>query len=203
MKSFDKEEITVLQIGHCIVSLDVLETKFSCQLDKCKGGCCLQGDSGAPLLTDEIQMIEDAYPGFSSYIRKEGIVAVSEQGIHVIDSDGDIVTPLIKGKECAYTIVENGVYKCAIEKAWFEGSISFRKPVSCHLYPIRIKEYKEFHAVNYDKWEICKHSVRAGNEKNVSLLEFCKESLIRRYGEEWYKELNKTAKILRKQKKII
>ncbi|MBN2681416.1 MAG: DUF3109 family protein [Bacteroidales bacterium] len=192
----------MLEIGNCIVSLDVLETKFSCRLDKCKGGCCLHGDSGAPLLKEEIPLIESAYKVFKKYLRPEGIKAVEEQGIHLVDFDGDVVTPLIDGNECAYTILEDGIYKCAIEKAWFQKEIDFRKPVSCHLYPIRIKEYKDFDAVNYDKWEICKHAVRAGNEDDISLLEFCKDSLVRRYGLEWYEELRKTAKILKKQGKI-
>ena len=119
-----------------------------------------------------------------------GLLAIQDQGLYVIDGDGDMVTPLVNNKECAYVYVENGVSKCAIEKAYFKGEIDFRKPISCHLYPIRITKYKDYDAVNYDKSEICSSAVAQGEAKGVLVYKFLKEALERKYGENWYEQLD-------------
>ena len=134
----------MIQIGNVLVSFDVFEKKFSCDISRCKGVCCVDGDSGAPLEKGEKKKIERNYPNVKPYMKPEGIVAVEQQGFAVIDRDGDLVTPLIANRECAYAIEENGICWCAIEKAWTEGKSNFRKPESCHLYPIRIKKYPNY-----------------------------------------------------------
>jgi hypothetical protein len=179
----------MLQIQDTIVSLDVIEKKFCCDLAKCKGQCCVAGDSGAPLTDDEVYLIEEEYENYKPFLRPEGIEAIEEQGNWVIDAENDQVTPLINGKECAYTIIENGIYKCGIEKAYFEKKTSFRKPVSCHLYPVRLHKYSKFTAVNYDFWSVCQPAVNLGNEQNILAADFLKDALIRKFGSEWYEEL--------------
>lgn len=179
----------MLQIQNTLVSLDVVEKKFCCNLAACKGVCCVEGDSGAPMTDEEVNIIEEEYYNFKQHMRPEGIEEVEKQGLWVIDVENDKVTPLVNDKECAYAIFEDGIAKCAIEKAYFEGDTHFRKPVSCHLYPIRVKEYEHFTAVNYDAWDICKPALKNGKKEGVHVYEFAKEALIRRFGEEYYNEL--------------
>ena len=179
----------MLQIGKALVSLDVIEKKFICDISKCQGACCIEGDSGAPLEEEEKEIIEEIYPTIKEYFTQKGIKEIEKQGTSVIDMDGDLVTPIINGKECVYTIFENGVAMCGIEKAYHDGKISFRKPLSCQLYPIRITHYEEFDAVNYNKWEICKAARELGFKKGTPVYKFLKEPLIRKYGEQWYSEL--------------
>ena len=180
----------MLEIDNTIISLEIITETFVCNLDKCKGLCCLYGDSGAPLDQDEVLEIETNYPNFKSYITADGVKAIENQGFFEVDVDGDLVTPLIENRECAYALVEKGLYSCAIEKAFFDGKSTFRKPISCHLYPIRIKKYKNYDAVNYDRWDICKSGCRLGKELNVPIYKFLKEPLIRKYGQEWYAQLS-------------
>jgi hypothetical protein len=194
-----KKEEYMLQIQDTLVSLDVVEKKFCCDLAICRGVCCVEGDSGAPLAPEEINLIEDEYVNFKKYMRPEGVEEVEKQGTWTIDVENDRVTPLVNGKECAYAIFEEGVAKCAIEKAYFEGKTYFRKPVSCHLYPIRIKEYEHFTAVNYDDWSICKAASKLGLEEGIHVYEFAKDALIRRFGEEYYKELKLASESLLKK----
>jgi hypothetical protein len=184
-----KQEVNMLQIGNTLISLDVIEKKFCCDLSKCKGICCVDGDSGAPLTDEEVDLIEEEYDNFKSYLRPEAISVIETQGTWVIDIENDKVTPLINNKECAYVIFDGDIAKCGIEKAFFDGKTKFRKPVSCHLYPVRIKQYRDFTAVNYDEWEICKPALRLGMHKNVYVYNFLEESLIRKFGKEWYSEL--------------
>ncbi len=179
----------MLQINDTIISLDVIEKRFCCDLTKCKGWCCVVGDSGAPLTLDEVDIIEDEYENFKAYLRPEGVKALEQQGTWIIDSENDQVTPLIDGKECAYTIIEDDIYKCGIEKAFFDKKTSFRKPVSCHLYPVRLKKYQKFTAVNYDIWSVCSPAIALGHEKNIYVNDFLKDPLIRMFGEEWFNEL--------------
>lgn len=179
----------MLQIGEAIVSLDVLEKRFCCDLQACRGACCIEGDSGAPLEEEEGALLQEHYPAIAPFMKAEGLQAVAGQGYAVVDSDGDLVTPLIDGKECAYAIEENGSCWCAIEKAWFAGKVSFRKPVSCHLYPIRITRYQQYEAVNYNQWHVCRGGRCRGEREDVPLYRFLKEPLIRKYGEEWYEQL--------------
>ncbi|WP_245792729.1 DUF3109 family protein [Tangfeifania diversioriginum] len=181
---------TMIEIGRTIISRDVFEKKFVCDLLKCKGACCVEGDSGAPLTQEEAKIIERDYPKFKKYLPEKHQEVIEDQGFSMIDDDGDLVTPLVNKKQCAYTFYdEKGILKCGIEKAFFEGEITFRKPVSCHLFPIRITEYKRFDAVNYEELDICKPGVACGEALQVPLYKFLKEPLIRKYGENWYKEL--------------
>lgn len=180
----------MIQIGDTIISLDVFEKHFLCDLSACKGACCVEGESGAPLTNDEAKLIEQYYPVFEQYMTDECKKNVEHKGFSVIDSDGDLVTPLYDSRECVYTFVdEQGITKCAIEKAYFEGKIDFRKPVSCHLFPIRITEHKTFSAVNYQRIDICKAARLCGEKNKLPLYVFLKDALIRKYGAEWYAEL--------------
>lgn len=183
----------MIQIGEALVSFDIFDQKFCCDLSQCKGECCIEGDSGAPLEKEEQTKIEANYENVKAYMKPEGIKSVEEQGFSTIDRDGDLVTPLINGCECAYTIDENGSCWCAIEKAWVEGKSTFRKPISCHLYPIRITRYGEYETLNYNKWNICQCARIKGNKEGVPLYRFLKDALIVRYGEEWYQQLEYAA----------
>jgi hypothetical protein len=192
----------MIQIGKTIVSFDLFDKQFLCDLASCKGECCVEGDSGAPLTKEEAALIEQNFDRFKKYLDEKYISEISKQGFAVIDNDGDLVTPLYNNRECAYTYTdENGVTKCSIEKAFFEGESTFRKPVSCHLFPVRITEYDDFDAINYQQLDICKSGRECGKKKNVILYQFLKEPLIREYGEEWYNELEIAAKHLRSTNK--
>jgi len=191
----------MLSIGKTIISMDLFEKRFVCDLDKCRGQCCYYGDSGAPLENGEAEMLQEVYPEIKHLMRSEGIRAVEKQGTSVIDTDGDTVTPLIGNAECAYAIIEEGIYKCAIEKAWFEKKSSFRKPESCHLFPVRVKKYRDFDAVNYEEWKICKPAIHNGMSQGVYVYQFLREPLTRVYGEEWYRELTIAADELQKRGK--
>jgi Protein of unknown function (DUF3109) len=186
----------MLQIENTILSLDIIEKKFLCDLDKCKGACCVLGDSGAPLKNDEAQLLEVIFPSLKPYLRNEGIEAIEKQGAYVIDSDGDMVTPLVNNKECAYAIFEKGIAKCGIEKALLDNRIDFQKPVSCHLYPIRVTKYSSFEALNYHQWEICQPARKLGVKKELPVYTFLKQPLVREYGEDWYKQLELAAKTI-------
>lgn len=180
----------MIQIGDKLVSLDIIEEKFVCDLESCKGECCVSGDSGAPLELHELEEIEKAYPVVKQYLQPEAVQSIEKYGFYLKDADGDLVTPLVNGnRECAYTIFEDGIAKCSFEKAFFEGKITFRKPVSCHLYPIRIQKLKNYEAVNYDRWDICSAACTLGKKLQVPVYKFLKDALIRKYGETWYQEL--------------
>lgn len=191
----------MLEIGRTIVSLDILEEKFLCDLLKCKGACCVEGDSGAPVTAEEVEAIKEAYPEFEDYIAESHRDEIQKRGFSVIDLDGDLVTPLVNNRQCAYSCEENGILKCGIEKAFLEGRIKFRKPVSCHLFPIRITEYKRFDAVNYQQIDICKPGRECGKSEKLPLYVFLKEPLIRKYGEDWYEQLQYAAEIFHTRNK--
>lgn len=191
----------MLRIDDIIFSFDVLEKKFVCDLTDCHGTCCRDGDSGAPLSDEEVTVLKEIWPAVKGYLRAEGIKAVEEQGTSTIDFENDNVTPLISNAECAYTYVENGIFRCAIEKAWAEGKISFQKPVSCHLFPVRIKKYPNFLAVNYQEIPGCAGARRKGFKDGVYVYEYLKEPLIRALGEKVYNELCIAAEELRITKK--
>lgn len=179
----------MLIVGNCIVSENIAEKCFACKLAKCKGQCCVEGDAGAPLEKDEVEILKRILPAVKPYMTKEGIAAIEEQGVSVIDPTGDTVTPLVNDRECAFVTWEDGMALCAIEKAWRDGKIDFMKPISCHLYPIRLDDFGEFMAVNYHEWDVCKYAVVEGNRCGVPLYKYLKEPLIRKFGEEWYNEL--------------
>lgn len=189
----------MFQIGDTIVSDEVLEKEFVCNLTACKGQCCIDGDAGAPLDKDETAILEEIYPKIKSYLRAEGIDSIEQQGTWVVGEDGDFETPLINNKECAYVIFDGDTALCGIEQAYNEGLIQWKKPISCHLYPIRIKEYSQFSAVNYNRWHICDDACVLGKELEVPVYRFLKEPLIRKYGEDWYTELENVAAEWQKQ----
>jgi len=191
----------VIEIGKTIVNRDLIEKKFVCDLNKCKGMCCVEGDSGAPLEKKEIKILEKDLNKLLPYLRDEGRKVIEEQGVYIIDWDSDIVTPLVNEKECAYAIFDNGIAKCSIEKAYNDGIIGLRKPISCFLYPVRIQKLKQFDAVNYDKWDICKAATDNGKELNIPVFKFLKAPLSEKYGKEWYKQLKLVAKELEKTNK--
>lgn len=180
----------MIEHGKTIISQDLLEKDFVCNLSACKGACCVEGDAGAPLENDEVEKLAEIYPRVKPFLREEGVKAIEKQGTSIKDWDGEMVTPLVNGKECAYVIYdEKGITKCGIEKAYEAGEVDFKKPLSCHLYPVRITKYSRFDALNYHKWDICSPACTLGKELEVPVYKFVKDALIRKYGEEWYAEL--------------
>jgi len=181
----------MIKVGEVLVSDDIKEVEFVCNLEKCKGACCVEGDLGAPLEESELEIMKSIQKEVRPYITKEGAKAIDEQGPYILDEDGDFSTPTIGGKECAYALYDKqGVLKCGIEQAYLDGKIGFRKPISCHLYPIRITTNKKgFEAVNYHKWDICSAACQLGKALGVPVYRFLKDPLIRKYGEGWYAEL--------------
>ena len=184
----------MIQIDDKLISEDLFSEEFVCNLAKCKGICCVEGDAGAPLDEDETHILDEIYPKIKPYLRPEGIQAIEEQGTYTLDFEGDLVTPLVNNAECAYVIFdEKGYTKCAIEKAYEEGVIDWQKPISCHLYPIRITEYSNFSAINYHEWDICSDACTLGKELGVKVYQFLKKPLIRKYGEDFYQTLSEAA----------
>ncbi len=181
----------MLVIDNTLITDEVLEKHFVCDLNACKGACCVKGDYGAALEDDELEMVDKVYEKVKHYMTPAGIEAVEKQGKYLLYEKKEWVTPLIKGKECAYTFFdEGGIAKCAIEKAYYEGKVKWKKPISCHLYPIRITKQKNgLEALNYDKWSICKAACKLGDSLKVPVFKFLKDSLTRKYGKEWYKQL--------------
>ncbi len=179
----------MLQIDDTIVSLALIEKKFSCDLSVCKGSCCRYGDTGAPLTAEEAETLGRIKPLLLPFLRQEGIAAIESAGTSMKDIEGELVTPLINNEECAYTVMDGDVYKCGIETAFNAGAVDFRKPLSCHLFPVRVKQYRDFRAVNYEEWPICKPGVTAGEEQDTELCIFLSEPLERAFGKEWYAKL--------------
>ena len=184
----------MFQLGKTIVSEDIIEKDFVCNLSACKGACCVDGDAGAPLSEEEVKILDDIYPKVKPFLRKEGIEVIEAQGTSVKTVYDELETPLINGAECAYvTFDDKGTALCGIEEAYNQGEIDWKKPVSCHLYPIRVRDYSEFSGVNYEKWDICDPACSLGAELQVPVYKFVKEALIRKFGEDWYEELEKIA----------
>lgn len=181
----------MILVGNTVLSDDIKEKFFVCDLEACKGACCVEGDAGAPLEEEETKILEEIYPVVKDYITPEGQKVIEEKGVWVIDSDGDKGTPTIgDNKECAYALYdEKGILKCGIEQAYLDGKVSWKKPISCHMYPIRITKYDQFDALNYDRWHICDPACQLGNSLQVPIYKFLKDALIRKYGEAWYEEL--------------
>lgn len=179
----------MLQIDDTIVSLALIENKFSCDLSKCKGSCCRYGDTGAPLTPEEASILERILPDILPFLSHEGIRAIDKLGTSVKDIEGELVTPLINNKECAYAIMEGDIYKCGIEVAFNAGVVDFRKPLSCHLFPVRVKKYRNFRAVNYEEWAICSPGRAAGIKMNIDLCVSLHDPLVRAFGQEWYDKL--------------
>ena len=181
----------MIKVGEILVSDDIKEVEFVCNLEKCKGACCVEGDLGAPLEESELEIMKAIQKDIRPFITAEGAKAIDEQGAYILDEDGDFSTPTIGGRECAYALYdEKGILKCGIEQAYLAGKVAFRKPISCHLYPIRITTNKKgFEAVNYHKLDICSAACKLGQSLGVPVYKFLKDPLIRKYGEVWYSEL--------------
>jgi hypothetical protein len=190
----------MIEIENTIVSLDLLSANFTCNLALCKGACCVSGDSGAPLEKHEAEKLQEIYPYLQVYLRKESIITIERTGTSVVDIENDTVTPLVEGRECAYAYFENGIARCSIERAYLDGAIQFRKPISCYLYPVRIKKYRNFDAVNYDQWEICKPAIELGNSLGTPVYRFVKDALHEKYGEKWFNLLEMAARNLQIEK---
>ncbi len=174
-----------------LISEDLFEKRFVCDLNACKGACCVEGASGAPLEVEEETLLRELWPKIRPYIPEKGQRAIDEHGVSEVDEDGDLVTTLVEGRgECAFTVFdERGIALCGVEKAWKDGAIPFRKPISCHLYPIRIAKLKFHDGLNYHRWPICKPACECGAKLDVPVFRFLKDSLTRKYGADWYAEL--------------
>jgi len=192
----------MLRIGDTIFSFDVLEKRFRCNLPECLGNCCRYGDSGAPLSEPEGEILKNIWPEIKHYLRPEGIRAVEEKGTSVSDRDNELVTPLIGTEECAYSILRGNIFMCGIEKAWSNGKTDFQKPLSCHLFPLRVKQFSDFTAVNYQELSICSGACDTGSKEGIYVYEFLKVPMIRAFGEEMYGELCIAAEELRKTGRI-
>ncbi len=190
----------MLQVQDVVVSFDVLKEKFLCDLSACKGACCIEGDAGAPVELDEVEKLEEVLPLIEDELSPEARAVIDEQGVVYVDQEGDLVTSIVNGKDCVFTCYDDkGCCYCAIEKAFREGKTDFMKPVSCHLYPIRVKDFGEFKGVNYNRWDVCKAAVLLGQKENLPVYKFLKEPLIRKFGAEWYEELETAVEELKKQ----
>ncbi|HUH74060.1 MAG TPA: DUF3109 family protein [Chitinophagales bacterium] len=187
----------MILIDDILISDDVIETQFVCNLKACKGACCIEGDSGAPIEEDEIELLQESIEHILPYLTPEGRKAIEEQGVYIVEEDDEytgLATPLINGGACAYIAYKpDGVVTCGIEEAYNDGKINFRKPISCHLYPIRIKNYDTVIGVNYDEWDICSDACTLGKTLKVPVYVFLKDALIRKFGTEFYKVLEQAA----------
>jgi hypothetical protein len=185
-----KDFPTMIEIDDLVISLDIIERNFVCDLDKCKGICCVHGESGAPLEDSEVAILEAEIDRIKPFLREEGVMAIREQGTSVRDKDDEMVTPLINGREeCAFAVFEGGIARCGIENAWEKGATHFQKPISCHIYPIRVKKYKGFRAVNYDRWGICDPARILGDHHKIPVYRFVRQAIERKFGEGLYKRL--------------
>ena len=185
----------MIKIEDKLVADDIIENDFVCNLSACKGACCVKGDAGAPVEEAEEQILEEIYSEVKPYLRDEGINAIEEQGKTVRSSFDEIETPLVNGEECAYvTFDDQGTALCGIEKAYRDGKINFKKPISCELYPIRLTKLTSVVALNYDRWNICDPACRLGDELQVPIYKFAREALVRKFGEQWYQRLENALK---------
>ncbi len=185
----------MFQLKNTVVSEDIIEKDFVCNLSACKGECCIAGEAGAPLEEEEVTILKELYPKIKAFLRAEGVAAIEKQGTHITTPLDDLETPLVDGKECAYvTFNDHGHASCGIEDAYNAGEINFKKPISCHLYPIRVQKYSSFAAVNYHKWPICDDACSLGQELQVPVYKFVKDGLTRKFGQQWYNQLEQIAK---------
>lgn len=186
----NSEEEIMLQIKDTLVSLDLAEQFFCCDLDSCLGECCIEGDAGAPITDEERKKLEEVLPIIWDDLLPAARREIEENGVSYVDEEGDLVTSIVEGKNCVFTtFAPGGMCHCAIEKAYREGKTDFMKPVSCHLYPVRLTKYPTFTAVNYHKWKICKCAEILGRSKGIRLYRFLEGPLVRHFGREWYDEL--------------
>ena len=187
--------LPILQLDDVLLSPDIITEFFCCDYDKCKGICCVEGDAGAPVLTDEIAELEDCLDCVWHDLSAQAQAVIDQQGVAYSDRDGDMVTSIVNGKDCVFTCYDGESCLCALERAYREGKTRFCKPISCSLYPIREKQFSNgFIGLNYHRWDVCSDAVRKGRAENVRVYEFLKEPLTRRFGKEWYADLCALAK---------
>lgn len=184
----------MIALDHTLISDDLKDVYFCCDMERCKGACCIEGDAGAPLEEEEISLLEDFIDAIKPYMVEAGITSVEQLGVFDYDAEGNYVTPLVNDRECAFVFPDQGIARCAIEKAYQEKKIPFAKPISCHLYPVRIKTGTTGDRVNYHRWDICRKALEKGHNEKMPLYSFLSEALIRKYGRGWY---NKLVKLLR------
>jgi hypothetical protein len=186
----------MIQIGETIVSQVAFEHAFCCDLSKCKGACCVEGDAGAPLLPSEVPILESIQDAIRPFLRPEGLAALEAQGVAVKDHEGEWVTPLVDGRECAYVTFDQGVAKCGIEQAAAAGAVDWPKPISCHLYPIRVTKYQDFDALNVHHWKVCEPACSLGQELKLPVFRFLQGALVRAYGPAWMEEAEEVYQFL-------
>lgn len=191
----------MLQIQNTIVTLDLAEEFFCCDLEKCLGACCIEGDAGAPVTIEEVAKIEEALPVVEPEMLPRAVEEVRQNGVAYVDQEGDLVTTILDGRNCAFTCyAPGGICLCALEKAFREGKTGFKKPASCSLYPLRLTTYPTFTAVNYHRWKICRDAVANGRKKGIRLYQFLRGPLTERFGQEWYDELAQASELYLSQK---
>lgn len=185
----------MIAIGDVLVSDDVVEQQFVCDLNACKGGCCVEGDCGAPLTEEEADLLHEIFPKIKHLLPENYAAEIEKQGVFTHDDEHGLVTPTVNGGICAFGYIDElGIVKCGIEKAWKEGIVDFQKPISCHLYPIRISVSEGFEAVNYEpRKKMCKPACKLGKQLKVPVYQFLKDPLIRKYGTDFFEALEATA----------
>ncbi len=183
----------MIEIGDTLISTAIFSEQFVCDIANCHGDCCIEGDGGAPVKDEEIPQIEAALPAAMPYMSDAGIAVVKEQGVVYKDADGDNLTSLVSSKECVFAYKKDGAWQCALETAFNAGKSDFRKPISCYLYPVRVKKHRKFTAVEYHEWGICKCACENGAKLKVPVYKFLREPLIAAFGKAWYSELCKIA----------
>lgn len=187
----------IIEIDNVLVSTDIFTEYFCCDLDACKGICCVEGDAGAPVTIDEIAGIEDAIDTVWDDLSATAQAVIDKQGVAYTDRDGDLVTSIVGGKDCVFTCYEKGCCLCALERAWRAGKTAFCKPISCALYPIREKKLSNgMVALNYNRWDVCHDAVKKGNELRLPVYRFLREPLVRRFGEDFYQQLCDAAQLI-------
>ena len=187
----------ILEVGGILISSEILTECFCCDYEKCKGICCVEGSDGAPVTMDEIAGIEEALDTVWSMLSASAQSVIDKQGVAYSDRDGDLVTSIVRGKDCVFTCYEGDSCLCALEKAYRNGDTQFCKPISCALYPIREKDFGNgLIGLNYNRWDVCKDAIEKGKALGLPIYQFLKEPLIRRFGEAWYQELCDVAKQL-------
>ena len=183
----------MIEIGDTLISTAIFSEQFVCDIANCHGDCCIEGDGGAPVKDEEIPQIEAALPAAMPYMSDAGIAVVKEQGVVYKDADGENLTSLVPSKECVFAYKKDGAWQCALETAFNAGKSDFRKPISCYLYPVRVKKHRKFTAVEYHEWGICKCACENGSKLKVPVYKFLREPLIAAFGRAWYSELCKIA----------
>ncbi|MBR1626204.1 MAG: DUF3109 family protein [Bacteroidales bacterium] len=180
----------MLIVGNSIISDDIIHNYFCCNIEQCNGMCCVEGDFGAPITHEEKRIIKKLLPKIIPHLPLKAQQTIKDKNFFTYDDEGNLVTQIIDGKDCvfAFKSPENYTY-CIFQKLYIEKKSDFIKPISCHLYPIRISEYDEMTALNFHQWDVCQSALLRGREKNIRIYENCKEALIRRFGQKWYDEL--------------